>query len=205
MASPFTLCLSLLSPQKQHNNLLVLQPLSLWRLVTAKYLPTNYPQIPFLSLQPGPHKRDQTITAVKAPRRKETHNNRSRHEKEGCGKISYWWRRNWTWLKSKQNKPPTKHKHSAHFVNGPARSEYVATRALPRRRDEKDKCLKGELFLCLADIFTQLCAGSKAVQPAFLLLDKSQEVLVFFSLSLTSLFTLVSSWLNESLWHRSAG
>ncbi len=84
MASSFTLCLSLPLPAKQHNNLRVLQALFLWRLVTAKYLPTNYPQVPFLSLQPGPHKKEQTITTVKAPQRKETHYNPGRHE--GCGK-----------------------------------------------------------------------------------------------------------------------
>lgn len=70
----------------------------------------------------------------------------------------------------------------------PAQSECAATPALLRRRDEKDKCLKGEIFLCLADIFTQLCAGSKAVQLASLHLNKSQEV-VFFCL--TSLFFLL--------------
>ena len=64
------------------------------------------------------------------------------------------------------------------------------TRALLRRRDEKDKCLKGEIFLCLADIFTQLCAGSKAVQPAFPPLDKSQEVLFFCFFSLSPPFLL---------------
>lgn len=72
MASTLTLFLSLASLKKQ-NSLLVLQPLLLCRLVIAKYLSTNYPQIPFLSLQLELHKREQTITAVKAPLRKEAH------------------------------------------------------------------------------------------------------------------------------------
>lgn len=48
----------------------------------------------------------------------------------------------------------------------------------PEERDKK--CLKGEIFHCFVNIFTQLCAGSKEVQPAFLLLVKSQEVSFFF-------------------------
>lgn len=69
------------------------KPFLRWRLVTAKYLLTNYQQIPFLSLQLGPHKREQTITTVKAPPRKETHYNPGgRRGKEECRNSLYWWR-----------------------------------------------------------------------------------------------------------------
>ena len=171
------------SPQKLNNNLLMLQPCSLWRLVPAKYLPTNYPHIPFLSLQLGPHKREQTITTVKAPQRRETHYNPGRHEKEGCGESLYWWRRNWTWLKSKQNKPPTKHKHLAHFVNGP-RTKLICsyTRALLRRRDEKDKCLKGEIFPLFGwHIYTIMCRIQSGATGVFSFSTSHKKFFPFLS------------------------
>lgn len=58
-------------------------------------------------------------------------------------------------------------------------------RVLVRRQDEKDQLLKGERSssVCLADIFTQLCAILEAEHPRFLLLDKSKYVFFLFSLA----------------------
>lgn len=151
----------------------MLQPLLLRRLVAAKYLPTNYPQIPLLSFQLGPHKRDQTTTTVKAPQRKETHYNLSRRQKEGCGRSSYWWRRNWTWLKSKQNKPPTKHKHSIHFVNGPGTKRVCSYSSAPEEAGWKRQVFKRrDLPLFGWHIYTIMCR----IQSSATSISPSQQV-----------------------------
>lgn len=87
MASPFTLSFFAFSLKAAHPAC-VTTTLALTfshSKVFTYQLPTD--TLPLVTA--GAHKREQTITTVKAPLQEETHYNPGRHEKEGCGKSLY--------------------------------------------------------------------------------------------------------------------
>lgn len=137
-------------PHMKQNNGLVLQPLQRWCLVSANYLSTNYPQT--LSLP---------ATAGAAWKKEQNRGRRSGTQaderKGGMRRKLLLMEMKLKLIKKQTNKPPTKVTPRANVqLNSCSRGE----------RDKKieAKCLKWETWLCMADIFTPLCAGSKAVQ-----------------------------------------